>query len=166
MKYRIVDISSEHDNDICYIIKNVGVEFGAVGEGFGPGDDEVLEMSAHYNPKEKSKYLILLLNDRVVGGCGLSPFNHSATICELKKLFLLPEARGRGFGKTIAGKILKFAKEVGYTQCYLDTLSSMKSAIFLYEDLGFKRLSKPLDGTEHNGCDVWMLKNLTECEIK
>lgn len=81
-------------------------------------------------------------------------------------MFLLPEARGRGFGKTIAGKILKFAKEVGYTQCYLDTLSSMKSAIFLYEDLGFKRLSKPLDGTEHNGCDVWMLKNLTECEIK
>ncbi len=57
MKYRIVDISSEHDNDICYIIKNVGVEFGAVGEGFGPGDDEVLEMSAHYNPKEKVNIL-------------------------------------------------------------------------------------------------------------
>lgn len=166
MKYRIVDISSEHDNDICYIIKNVGVEFGATGDGFGPGDDEVLEMSAHYHPEENSKYLILLLDDRVVGGCGLSPFNHSKTICELKKLFLLPEARGRGFGKTIAGKILTFAKNVGYTQCYLDTLSSMTSAISLYEELGFTHLSKPLDGTKHNGCDVWMMKDLKVMEIK
>lgn len=162
MEYRIVNIASEHDNDICYIIKNVGVEFGAVGEGFGPGDDEVLEMSRHYNPVNKSKYLILLLNNRVVGGCGLASFNGSKTVCELRKLFLLPEARGRGFGKTIAQKVLKNAKEFGYTQCYLDTLSSMKSAIHLYEDLGFKHLSQPIEGTLHNGCDVWMLKNFTE----
>ncbi|GLR75142.1 GNAT family N-acetyltransferase [Aliivibrio sifiae] len=162
MEYRIVDITSEHDNDICYIIKNVGVEFGAVGEGFGPADDEVLEMSRHYNPEERSKYLILLLNGRVVGGCGLAPFNGSETICELRKLFLLPEARGRGFGKTIAGKILAFADKIGFHQCYLDTLSSMKSAIHLYEELGFKRLAKPIEGTEHNGCDVWMLKTFTK----
>ncbi|PQJ89542.1 MULTISPECIES: GNAT family N-acetyltransferase [Aliivibrio] len=162
MEYRIVGIASEHDNDICYIIKNVGVEFGAVGEGFGPSDDEVLEMSKHYNPAFKSKYLILLLDGRVVGGCGLAPFNGSDTVCELRKLFLLPEARGRGFGKTIAEKVLKYGKEFGYTQCYLDTLSSMKSAINLYETLGFRRLLKPLDGSEHNGCDVWMLKKFTE----
>lgn len=158
MEYRIVGITSEHDNDICYIIKNVGVEFGAVGEGFGPSDDEVLEMSKYYNPAFKSKYLILLLDGRVVGGCGLAPFNGSEAVCELRKLFLLPEARGRGFGKTIAGKVLKCAKEFGYSQCYLDTLSSMKSAISLYDDLGFERLAKPLDGAVHNGCDVWMLK--------
>ncbi|OCH12683.1 acetyltransferase [Aliivibrio sp. 1S165] len=162
MEYRIVGITSEHDNDICYIINNVGVEFGAAGERFAPGDDEVLDMSRHYNPQKRSKYLILLLNDRVVGGCGLAPFNGSETVCELRKLFLLPEARGRGFGKTIAQKVLKNAKEFGYTQCYLDTLSSMKSAIHLYEDLGFKRLSKPIDNTIHNGCDVWMLKNFSE----
>ena len=162
MEYRIVPISSEHDNDICYIIKNVGVEFGAVGEGFGPSDDEVLEMSKFYNPAFKSKYLILLLNGRVVGGCGLASFNGSKTVCELRKLFLLPEARGRGFGKTIAQKVLKNAKEFGYTQCYLDTLSSMKSAIHLYEDLGFKHLSRPIEGTLHNGCDVWMLKSFTD----
>lgn len=160
MEYRIVGIASEHDNDICYIINHVGVEFGAAGEGFGLSDDEVLEMSKYYNPEFKSKYLILLLDGRVVGGCGLAPFNGSNTVCELRKLFLLPEARGRGFGKTITGKILKCATEFGYSQCYLDTLSSMKSAINLYEALGFERLLKPLDGTKNNGCDVWMLKTI------
>ncbi|WP_023603558.1 GNAT family N-acetyltransferase [Aliivibrio logei] len=162
MEYRIVKITPEHDNDICYIIKNVGVEFGAVREGFGPSDDEVLEMSKHYHEKNRSRYLILLLNGRVVGGCGIAPFDSSDTTCELRKLFLLPEARGRGFGKTMADKILNFAKEAGFTQCYLDTLSSMKSAVKLYENLGFEHLPKPIDGTLHNGCDVWMLKSLVK----
>lgn len=160
MEYRIVDITNEHDNDICYIIKNVGVEFGAIGEGFGPSDDEVLEMSKYYNPDDGNKYKILLLNGRVVGGCGIMSLNGSHTVCELRKLFLLPEARGRGFGRTLAEKILNFAQQVGYKHCYLDTLSSMKSAIALYESLGFEYLSEPIEGSVHNGCDVWMLKSL------
>jgi len=36
----------------------------------------------------------------------------------------------------------------------------MKSAISLYEKLGFIHLDKPLAGTIHSGCDVWMLKDL------
>ncbi|EGA69497.1 putative acetyltransferase [Vibrio sinaloensis DSM 21326] len=34
----------------------------------------------------------------------------------------------------------------------------MESAIKLYERLGFHHLDQPLEGTEHGGCDVWMLK--------
>ena len=43
---------------------------------------------------------------------------------------------------------------------HLDTLQSMTSAIVLYEKLGFEHLDKPLEGTIHNSCDVWMLKEL------
>ena len=158
--YRIEEISPGHDEAVCNIIKAVGAEYGAIGEGFGPSDPEVLNMSQHYRPQCRSLYLVAMLGDIVVGGSGIAPFNHCDDVCELRKLFLLPESRGVGLGRELTLKCLDFAKSQGYKQCYLDTLSSMKAAIALYEKLGFKYLDNPLDGTVHTGCDVWMLKDL------
>ncbi len=100
------------------------------------------------------------MNGKVVGGGGIAPFNGSDSVCELKKLFLLPESRGHGLGKALAQQCLAFAKQQGFAQCYLDTLSNMSTAVRLYENLGFEHLPAPMPGTEHNGCDVWMLKQL------
>lgn len=160
MSFSIQPITGKQNDEICAIIKAVGAEFGAVGEGFGPSDPEVLAMSHYYTLDRKSLYLVATLNGKIVGGCGLAPFNDSAQVCELKKLFLLPESRGLGLGKQLSKQCLVFAKEQGFEQCYLDTLKSMVSAIKLYETLGFEHLDKPLTGTEHGGCDVWMLKQL------
>jgi len=160
MKYDIEEIQHIHDDAICQIIKQVGAEHGAIGEGFGPSDPEVLAMSQHYDKESKSIYLVATIDGSVVGGSGIAAFNNSFEVCELRKLFLLPERRGLGIGKDLTKKCLSFAQSIGYKQCYLDTLSNMKSAIALYENLGFKHLDEPLGGTIHDGCDVWMLKEL------
>ena len=160
MTYIIEEIRPEFDDAICRIIKEIGRDYGAIGEGFGPSDAEVLNMSRHYNKMTKSVYLIARVDDQVMGGCGIASFEGSEDVCELRKLFLLPESRGLGIGKALTERCLEFALSQGYKQCYLDTLSNMKSAIALYERLGFKHLDKPLDGTIHSGCDVWMLKEL------
>lgn len=157
----IEPIRAEHDSEICTIIQTVGAEFGAIGDGFGPSDAEVLTMSQHYTAEQQSLYLVAHLNGKIVGGGGIAPFQGSHQTCELKKLFLLPESRGLGIGKQLVQHCLEFAAQQGFTQCYLDTLSSMTAAISLYEQMGFTHLDRPLDGTEHSGCDVWMLKNLT-----
>ena len=162
MKLEITPIKPEFDATICQIIKNVGAEFGAVGEGFGPSDAEVLNMSVHYTRESRSLYLVALLDGEVVGGCGIAPFLNNQKICELKKLFLLPQSRGLGLGKKLCLACLKFAEEMGFETCYLDTLSNMSSAVRLYESLGFEHLTAPMEGTEHNGCDVWMLKALKQ----
>lgn len=159
-KYKIGNITSEDDKTICRIIKGVGKEYGAIGEGFGPSDPEVIGMSQHYNDKTRSLYLVATINGKIVGGSGIAAFNGSDKTCELRKLFLLPESRGLGIGKALTLQCLEYAKSKGYTQCYLDTLTSMKSAVSLYEKIGFIHLDKPLDGTIHSGCDVWMLKTL------
>ena len=159
MEYRIEVIRPEFDDDICNIIKTVGAEHGAVGEGFGPSDHEVFCMSQHYNDRSKSIYLVALIDGKVIGGCGVASFDNGE-ICELRKLFLLSESREMGVGKELTKRCLEYAKSKGYKQCYLDTLSNMESAIALYEKLGFVHLGKPLEGTIHNGCDVWMLKDL------
>ncbi len=160
MQFEITSIQPEQDASICAIIKTVGAEFGAIGDGFGPSDAEVSNMSANYLEQDRSGYWVAQVNDKVVGGGGIAPFNGSETVCELKKLFLLPESRGLGIGKALTAHCLDFAKQQGYSHCYLDTLANMDSAIKLYETMGFERLSEPMPGTEHNGCDVWMLKAL------
>ncbi|WP_428772346.1 GNAT family N-acetyltransferase [Vibrio sp.] len=160
MSIEIRAIEAEFDPAISEIIKAVGAEFGAVGEGFGPGDPEVDAMSRHYGVENRSLYLVALLDGRIVGGCGLAPFAGDAELCELKKLFLLPESRGLGIGRQLTERCLEFARQHGYRRCYLDTLKSMTAAIQLYERAGFEHLSAPLDGTIHNRCDVWMLKQL------
>ncbi len=160
MQYTIEEIRPEHDKPMGQIIKAVGAEYGAIGDGFGPSDSEVLCMSRNYNARSNSIYLVALVEGNVVGGSGVAAFNTSDHVCELRKLFLLPENRGFGLGKELTRRCLVFARSKGYKQCYLDTLSHMKSAIMLYEKLGFRRLSRPLDGTIHNRCDVWMQKEL------
>ncbi len=155
-------LTAQYDQSVRKIIEQVGAEFGAVGEGYGPSDPEVLCMSQHYGDETKSVYLVALLDGEVVGGCGLASFNGSSEVCELKKLFILPKGRGHGLGKKMSMACLDYARTQGYQHCYLDTLSAMKVAIRLYESLGFEHLEAPLDGTLHNACDVWMLKSLTE----
>ena len=160
MTCEIEKIRPEDDEAMCAIIQKIGAEYGAVGEGFGPSDAEVSAMSRHYTRESKSLYLIARMRGEVVGGCGIAAFNGSDEVCELRKLFLLPDCRGLGVGKALTQQCLSFAASQGYKRCYLDTLSNMAAAIALYEKMGFTHLDRPLDGTIHGGCDVWMLKSL------
>ena len=75
MSYKIQEIHKDDDSIVCEIIKKVGAEYGAVGDGFGPSDPEVLCMSENYNDSSKSKYLVAKVEGKVVGGCGLAMFN-------------------------------------------------------------------------------------------
>ncbi len=160
MHYVIEQIGPRYDRQMCQIIRRVGAEYGAIGEGFGPSDAEVAHLSAHYGGTAKSCYLVALIDGEVVGGCGIAAFNSSARVCELRKLFIASQHRGAGIGRALAQRCLSFAVSQGYQQCYLDTLSGMQAAISLYQALGFRRLDAPLDGSLHGGCDVWMLKAL------
>ncbi|WP_354623444.1 GNAT family N-acetyltransferase [Psychromonas sp. MME2] len=143
MSYQIQAIGAEHDHALRLIIESVGAEYGAIGEGFGPSDEEVKCMSKHYQEDNKSLYLVAIINGKVVGGCGIAPFIEQQGVCELRKLFLIPESRGLGIGKALAQACLDFAKHNGFQRCYLDTLATMQSAIALYMQLGFTHLSQP-----------------------
>ena len=80
---------------------------------------------------------ILLAWDKMdcVGCVGLRPLSDIAS--EMKRLYIIPAYRGKGLGRLLAEKILKFAIESNYTKTMLDTLSSMESAQRLYRSLGF-----------------------------
>ncbi|AJQ97949.1 GNAT family N-acetyltransferase [Gynuella sunshinyii] len=159
-KHSITTISTADDAAIAAIIRQVGQEFGAIGEGFGPSDEEVAAMSHHYREQDRSRYFVARLDQTIIGGGGIAALNHSTEVCELKKLFILPRGRGLGLGKAIVEHCLDYARHTGYQRCYLDTLSNMTAAIALYQKMGFERLDAPLAGSIHNGCDIWMVKDL------
>ena len=61
--------------------------------------------------------------------------------CEIKRLYIKPDYRGFGLGKLLTKKVLEYCIERGYIKVFLDTTSSMESAINIYKSLGFLETS-------------------------
>lgn len=86
---------------------------------------------------------LLLARDDLGGplGCvGLRPIAPEGC-CEMKRLFLLPAARGLGLGLAMTQAMIAAARARGYGELRLDTLPGMSAAIGLYERLGFRRIA-------------------------
>jgi putative acetyltransferase len=148
-------IRAEDDAAVAGIIRGVMPEFGADGPGFAIHDAEVDTMSAAY-AQPRSAYFVVVDGDRVIGGGGIAPLaGAEPTVCELKKMYFLPEARGRGAGRALIERCLAAARAHGFRTCYLETLTGMDAAQRLYERMGFKKICGAMGKTGHFSCDTY-----------
>ena len=76
--------------------------------------------------------------DLIMGCFGLFPVNENT--CELRKMYLLKEIRGKGLGKIILDKAIFIAREKHYKKIVLETISALTTAIMLYKRYGFKEI--------------------------
>jgi GNAT superfamily N-acetyltransferase len=101
-------------------------------------DRELASLPGEYAPPDGR--LLLAFEDDELAGC-IALRKIRATTCEMKRLFLRPEFRGRGLGRILVERIIEEARQIGYTQMCLDTLPGrMDKAIALYKSIGFKEI--------------------------
>ena len=159
-EFAVREIQKRDDAGVARLIRTVMPEFGAQGPGFAILDPEVDGMTAAYRGP-RARYWVLTRNRRIVGGGGYAQLaGAERDICELRKMYFYPEARGLGLGEALLDRILTDAKRAGFERCYLETLGSMSQARRLYEKKGFARLSAPRGHTGHFGCNAWYQRSL------
>lgn len=153
-------IQPADDAAVAAIIREVMTSFGASGPGFAIHDPEVDAMSRAYAAPGHA-YFVVEVDGRVVGGAGIAPLAGTDDgTCELRKMYFLPEVRGRGVGRALLQLCLRRAKELGYRRCYLETLTGMDAAQALYRKAGFAPLCAARGATGHHGCDLFYQREL------
>jgi putative acetyltransferase len=157
---RIRPIRQDDNPTVAAIIREVMTEFGAVGENYSIADPEVDAMHEAY-PAPTAVFFVVERDGQVLGCGGMGPLQAGpADVCELRKMYFLPELRGAGMGTKLLDVILEAARQAGYQRCYLETLGNMTDARRLYLKHGFKPIDSPLGATGHSGCNTWMIRDL------
>jgi ribosomal protein S18 acetylase RimI-like enzyme len=93
--------------------------------------------------------------EQLVGCCALRPLDNVdyPNACEMKRLYVRRDVRGKGLGRLLAQAILDAARQASYSHVLLDTLTEMEAARALYEDLGFIEIPpyyfNPLEGAHY-----------------
>ena len=94
-------------------------------------------------PQTYDVLFIAHLDGDPVAACGIKPLKDK--ICELKRLYCRPHARGHGIGLDLCKATIKAARDLGYTYIYLDTDHGLAHANSIYERLGFRDIEKYYD---------------------
>lgn len=80
-------------------------------------------------------FWIMIYHEKVIGMVGIRKLNDRD--CELKSLYLFSEYQGKGLGYKLLQTAIDKSKKIGYNKMYLDTLSTSKRAVALYQRAGF-----------------------------
>ena len=108
-------------------------------------EDELASLPGKFAPPE-GRLIMAVTSEQSMGCAALRRIDEQ--VCELKRMFVLPQFRGQGIGKALARKLIQEARTIGYECMRLDTGNFWTAAIQLYESLGFQRIEPYNDVSE------------------
>ncbi len=104
-------VAGDDNAALAGLLREVMEEFGAAGAGSSIHDPELQDMASAY-AAAGSAYFVVEHHGRLVGGGGFGPLAGGAPeVCELRKMYLRPEARGHGLGRTMLARCLETARQ-------------------------------------------------------
>ena len=115
---------------------------------------------AQFNKIDKIRYVVVAYTDEKAVGCGAIK-EYEKGVAEIKRMFVLPEWRGRGVAKSILSELEAWANELNFSECILETGLKQPEAIGLYQKSGYETIPNygQYSGVENSVC---MKKSLAQ----
>ena len=129
------------------VIQQVLTEYGL---GWQPeeADRDVVEVEKFYQ-QAKGEFWVVLQAQELVGTAAYRPIIRGTKAVEIRKMYLLPKARGQGLGSYLLEQLEIAIAKAGWQQIYLETATVLKEAVCLYESHGYQLTT----GVETTRCD-------------
>ncbi len=139
---------------VAALVEAVLKEFDLGFEADGADHDAVQVEAAYW--ETGGEFWVVEQADRVVGSGGYHPCSRGEQAVELRKMFLLPEARGQGVGRLLLQSLESAAAQRGFSEVWLETATVLQRALALYERSGYTLAA----GVETQRCDRVYVKHL------
>lgn len=136
------------------IIRSVLAEYGLGWEPEG-ADRDVLEVEAYYQ-KTGGEFWVIEQHGKLIGTGAYYPIQRGQSAVEIRKMYLLPEARSQGVGRFLLQTLEMAIATRNFQQIWIETASVLAEAVKLYESSGYQ----PASGVETERCDRVYLKVL------
>jgi molybdate transport system substrate-binding protein len=136
----VIRAATAHDaHAVRDVVQRVLGEYGLGLEAQGM-DADLADLDAAYAARGGLFEVAVGIDGAVAGCCGIYPVD--AATCDLRKMYLLKEARGSGLGGRLLRRALAFARGRGFRRVELETASVLKEAIALYAGAGFQPIKR------------------------
>jgi GNAT superfamily N-acetyltransferase len=135
-----LQVREVRDGDVRHVVTLVTDVLAEFGLRFGAGsttDDEVTQLPGSYADRGGAFWVATDEAGLILGTCGAFPV--APSVYELRKMYLLPAARGRGAGRQLLDACVAWTRARGALRLVLDTTEQMDRAIAFYEKHGFVR---------------------------
>jgi GNAT superfamily N-acetyltransferase len=149
-QFRLAKVRRPQDIAEAAVLFREYADWLGIDLGFQGFEAELASLPGKYAPPAGELMLAYAPDRNVLGCVAMRPLEGTA-VCEMKRLYVRPAARGRGIGVALVEAVIGCAEELGYTQMKLDTLAGMQEALTLYKRFGFSEIPayyhNPVPGT-------------------
>lgn len=146
--YELREVTAGDVPEVVELVRQTLAEFG-IAFGLGSETDaQVLGLPGSYTEGGGAFWVARGAGGELLGTCGVFPLD--AERVELRKMYLLPAARGLGLGRALLARAVAFARARRARHLVLDTTAAMKRAIAFYQAHGFVRDDAQIRGARCN----------------
>jgi putative acetyltransferase len=142
---------------ITQVLTEYGLASGGLAAEPGGADWDVLHVEAAYWATGGA-FWVIEQQGQIVGTGGYYPIERGHKAVEIRKMYLLPAARGQGLGRYLLQALEQSIAAKGFEQIWIETASVLKEAVKLYESSGYQ----PSEGVETARCDRVYVKKLRD----
>ena len=159
---RIVPFAESHAPGVLELIGSVFAEYGMTFEP--QGFDRDLTAIRDYYLARRGWFAVMVEDDRVVGTVAALP--QADGVCEVKRLYLRPEYRGRGHGAALMAYITAWATTAGFETIVAWSDARLPRAHLMYERLGFERFGERVVDDADRSREYGFRKAITKGEAE